>query len=104
MLSAHFKSIPADIFQWRLKSTPGRNSSVILTQYWPPYIEENLIEKMKYIMTSDLPADYYFPLKRLYFQGHTVNVPNRYMEVIKFRYPYSWWWHVPYKWRCYIGF
>lgn len=55
----------------------------------------------KWKVTS-FPKDLILPTARMQFLGMKVQVPRKYEELLKLRYPYTWGFTFPYKWRCWL--
>lgn len=72
--------------------------------------ETSLVENVRtgaeswtqYVKTMSFPTDVILPTRRMSFLGKNVRIPRRYIDVIKYRYPFTWKTTFPYKWRCWL--
>ena len=63
------------------------------------------VDRLKYVVVETVfPKDLFLPTVRIPFLGMMVQAPRNYMELLKRRYPYTWGWTFPYKWKCWVPF
>lgn len=51
---------------------------------------------------TSFPVNLVLPTIRMQFLGLKAQVPRKYKELLKWKYPYTWGVNFPYKWRCWL--
>ncbi|XP_046369770.2 uncharacterized protein LOC124144427 isoform X1 [Haliotis rufescens] len=95
---AKYKGSVADLFRWE---TYGNVSTKMLRK-WYPFVEHfGIVERIaNYLMPSEIPYDVIFPTRELTVYGEKMKIPNKPLDLLKIRYPLTWFISFPYKWKC----
>ncbi|XP_013384694.1 uncharacterized protein LOC106154770 [Lingula anatina] len=105
MLSVTYENCKVDMVRYKLKTitSAGGAKREVLSEWYPESIEQTNIGKLKYLTaTFEHNVSDILPLARLKFSGLSAAVPAKYMDYIKVRYPFTWRFTFPYKWKCWL--
>eukprot|EP00111_Clytia_hemisphaerica_P017081 TCONS_00050589-protein len=71
------------------------------TKYYPSWVKDGLITKISHKLEY-IPKEFIGKRTILEFVGIQVAVPEKYIGLLKRRYRLSYWFSVPFKWKCYV--
>lgn len=95
-----YKNARCDFFRHRIRN--GTGDSKIVYPYIPNN-SESKIHQLKFLTAKyEFPLDDILPTKKVKFLNMTAAVPNRAFQILKGRYPFTYWMNFPYKWKCWF--
>lgn len=104
MMIATYKDMTVDIMRWKF-SDPEKNEGKekYLFKYYPPSSKDSLIVKLNHKLET-FPFSWIEPRRIVNFHGKKVHIPYKAEMLLRKRYPFSYHFSIPYKWKCWIPF
>jgi hypothetical protein len=98
-MSAKYQGVTVDMFRWQ---TYNDSNGIPMLKKWYPFVPKfNIGEAISdYFFPQDIPARVLFPLQNISLFGVYAKIPKRMLDMLKIRYPLTWFMTFPYKWKC----
>ncbi len=101
MMIASYGNMKCDIMRWKRYYPKDimKLKQSYLFKYYPPTSQDSFIVKLSHKLES-FPEEWIEPRQALDLDGSKVHVPFKWKELLAKRYPASFKFQVPYKWKC----
>ena len=102
MMIADMNGVSVDFVRWEkgYGHFKGVNQSMLF-KYYPPWVKDNIVVKIQHRMDA-FPWKWIGKRKKIPFLSREAYVPEEDKKLIKFRYKWTHWFRMPYKWKCYV--
>jgi hypothetical protein len=99
---ADMEGVSIDFMRWEAKEGwyKGHNATM-LYKYYPPWSQDNIIVKINHKFDA-FPQSWVGKRRKVKFLTKDAYIPQESEQLIKFRYKWTHWMNVPYKWKCYV--
>lgn len=99
---ADMAGVNVDFMRW-VKETGYYNGvrQEMLFKYYPPWVEDNIVVKINHRFDA-FPLKWIGKRKKVPFLNRHAYVPIGDLALIKFRYKWTHWFRMSYKWKCYV--
>jgi len=96
----NYGNMTVDIVRWS-KLNASDSGMTSLVKYYPKWNKDNFIVTT-YRRFESIPLNFIGERTKIKFLNGEASVPFEYHKLLKYRYPFTYWVKIPYKWKCYF--